>query len=112
MKKKKPFSKKEAEKIAYEKWLLSLEKLAPNFSSQPLEKKGRQTLTDYKLSPPPGRSVSVGKSRVTAGASTAPLSSPQYTGTKVLGIGTMHKSNMVPIFAEEEAKDIATMRRN
>lgn len=34
-----------------------------------------------------------------------------YTGTKILGIGTMHKSNAVPIFSDEEAKDIATMRR-
>lgn len=38
-------------------------------------------------------------------------SSPVYTGTKVKGIGTMHKSNAVPIFSDEEAKDIATMRR-
>lgn len=37
--------------------------------------------------------------------------SPVYTGTKVKGIGTMHKSNAVPIFSDEEAKDIATMRR-
>ena len=34
-----------------------------------------------------------------------------YTGTKVKGIGTMHKSNAVPIFSDEEAHDIATMRR-
>ena len=35
-----------------------------------------------------------------------------YTGTKMLGIGTMHKSNSVPIFSNEEAVEIATMRRN
>ena len=34
-----------------------------------------------------------------------------YTGTKMLGIGTMHKSNSVPIFSNEEAVEIATMRR-
>ena len=34
-----------------------------------------------------------------------------YTGTMVKGIGTMHKSNAVPIFSNEEAIDIATMRR-
>lgn len=38
--------------------------------------------------------------------------SPQYTGTKMLGLGTMHKSNTVPVFSEEEAKDISKMRRN
>jgi len=37
----------------------------------------------------------------------------KYSGErKLLGIGTMHKSNMVPIFDEEHAKDIAKMRRN
>jgi len=34
-----------------------------------------------------------------------------YTGTKIKGIGTMHKSNAVPIFSDEEAVDIAKMRR-
>jgi len=36
---------------------------------------------------------------------------PQYTGTKILGIGTMHKSNAVPIFSDEEAVEISKMRR-
>ncbi len=36
---------------------------------------------------------------------------PQYTGTKILGIGTMHKSNAVPIFSDEQAVEISTMRR-
>jgi len=34
-----------------------------------------------------------------------------YTGTLIKGIGTMHKSNAVPIFSDEEAVDIAKMRR-
>jgi len=37
--------------------------------------------------------------------------SPTYTGTKVVGIGTMHKSNLVPIFSDQEAEDISKMRR-
>lgn len=35
----------------------------------------------------------------------------QYTGDKMKGIGTLHKSNAVPIFTDEEAKDQAAMRR-
>ena len=41
----------------------------------------------------------------------------QYTGErKLLGIATMHKSNLVPVFEEEDgnrqyAKDLARMRR-
>lgn len=38
-------------------------------------------------------------------------SSVTYTGTNMLGIATMHKSNSVPIFKKEEAVDIASMRR-
>lgn len=36
---------------------------------------------------------------------------PKYTGDKIIGIGTMHKSNAVPIFSNDEAKDISSMRR-
>lgn len=36
----------------------------------------------------------------------------QYSGErKLLGIATLHKSNMVPVFDEQDAKDIAKMRR-
>lgn len=35
----------------------------------------------------------------------------QYTGDKMIGIGTMHKSNAVPIFNDSAAKDISSMRR-
>lgn len=37
--------------------------------------------------------------------------SPQYTGTYVIGIGQMHKSNAVPITNPQAAVDIARMRR-
>jgi malic enzyme len=46
---------------------------------------------------------------VTGAVSSKPA--PVYTGTKVLGIGTMHKSNAVPIFSDDEATEISTMRR-
>lgn len=34
-----------------------------------------------------------------------------YTGTKMIGIGTLHKSNAVPVFCDDEAKAMANMRR-
>ena len=34
-----------------------------------------------------------------------------YTGNKIIGIGTLHKSNAVPVFSQEEAIDISKMRR-
>lgn len=79
------------------------------------EKKRKRAMSaptlDYKLSTPVGRSTTNHiPSRVTEGGSTAPVHKV-YTGTKILGIGTMHKSNAVPIFSDEEAQDIARMRR-
>jgi hypothetical protein len=34
-----------------------------------------------------------------------------YTGTAMIGIATMHKSNSVPVFSVKEAIDISKMRR-
>ena len=65
----------------------------------------------YTLSAPPGRTTSNHiPSRDTGGNAT--LAAPKvYTGTKVKGIATMHKSNAVPVFSDEEAVDISRMRR-
>lgn len=42
----------------------------------------------------------------------AALAAPKvYTGTKMIGIAAMHKSNLVPIFNDDAAKDVASMRR-
>ena len=35
----------------------------------------------------------------------------KYTGTLITGIATMHKSNAVPVMNQEQAEDIARMRR-
>lgn len=37
--------------------------------------------------------------------------SAKYTGDQLVGIATMHKSNMVPVFKGQDAIDIARMRR-
>lgn len=37
--------------------------------------------------------------------------SPQYTGDAMLGIGQLHKSNAIPVFKQEDAADLAKMRR-
>lgn len=37
--------------------------------------------------------------------------SPCYTGTLVKGVAVMHKSNAVPVINDEQATDIARMRR-
>ena len=66
---------------------------------------------NYKLTTPVGRTNTHDiPSRVTPGSSTASISKV-YTGTKVRGIATMHKSNAVPVFSDEEAVEISRMRR-
>jgi len=81
------------------------------------EKKRKRALSaeplkgHYSLAIPADRSTAHLKSRgdFTGNATLAP---PKvYTGTKVKGIATMHKSNAVPVFSDEEAVDISKMRR-
>jgi hypothetical protein len=65
----------------------------------------------YKLGAPVGRFTSTHiPSRVTEGGSTAPVTKV-YTGDKIIGIATMHKSNAVPVFSDEQAVEISRMRR-
>jgi hypothetical protein len=67
---------------------------------------------EYKLTAPAGRETQQIGSRDTGhlGAISS-KQIPKYTGTKMLGIGQMAKSNAVPIFSKEEAIAVATMRR-
>jgi hypothetical protein len=65
----------------------------------------------YKLSIPADRSTKHIPSRNTGDGIASVKQIPKYTGTKMLGIGTMHKSNAVPIFSDDEAKSISSMRR-
>jgi hypothetical protein len=65
----------------------------------------------YSLTIPEGRNTTAHIKSVDTGGNAPLKPNPVYTGTKVKGIGTMHKSNAVPIFSDEEAHDIAKMRR-
>ena len=66
----------------------------------------------YKLSAPAGRGNTNHIPSLNSGACVATLAPAKvYTGTKVKGIATMHKSNAVPVFSDEEAIDISRMRR-
>ena len=66
---------------------------------------------NYKLTTPVGRTTSRDlPSRVTPGGSTAPVHKV-YTGDKVLGIATMHKSNAVPVIDQAQMEEISRMRR-
>jgi hypothetical protein len=79
------------------------------------EKKRKRALSaeplTYKLSAPIGRETAHVPS-LNSGAGVATMAQPKvYTGTAVVGIATMHKSNAVPVFSDEEAVEISRMRR-
>jgi hypothetical protein len=65
----------------------------------------------YKLTAPPGRGNTHHIPSVNTGGNATMAAPKVYTGTKVKGIATMHKSNAVPVFSDEEAIEISKMRR-
>ena len=66
----------------------------------------------YRLETPVGRTNTHHIPSLNTGGGVATLAPAKvYTGTKVKGIATMHKSNAVPVFSDEEAIDISKMRR-
>lgn len=90
----------------HEAWL---KKMGISQSSLPVDAKGRRTgiydIPEYSTGP-----------RVTSdcvAANGTARKSNTYTGDEIMGIGTMHKSNAVPIRRDspEAAKDLASMRR-
>ena len=91
-------------------------KLQKQWGVEAENKKRRRALEaeplQYKLSTPIGRTNTHHIKSLGADNGVATLRpAPVYTGTKIKGIGTMHKSNAVPIFSDEEAVAIANMRR-
>ena len=96
-------------KAEWEQRQVEWNKLAPRFSAVkgPTAKK-TCPVPQY----PPGREPQNYRSLDTGVTGAVTIKAiPQYTGTKIKGIGTMHKSNAVPIFSDEDAVDIAHMRR-
>lgn len=103
-KKKKTPAKKVAE---YQQWL---ENLPTTSFSKGIKKP--KAVEAYKPSKPHIRETPKYPSLATFGDScTKPIHGKVYTGDKMIGIGTLHKSNAVPIFSDDDAKDQALMRR-
>jgi hypothetical protein len=67
--------------------------------------------SSYSLKIPEGRNTTAHIKSVNTGGNAVLKPSPVYTGTMVKGIATMHKSNAVPVFSDEQAVDISKMRR-
>ena len=106
----------EAKKLAQQRqaeWdrkLVQFDKLAPKFSNGPYNAP-RVTIKNFMPTHPPGREAVAVPSQDTGWIPCVAVKDNQYTGSAVLGISTLHKSNGVPVFSQEEAIDISKMRR-
>jgi hypothetical protein len=72
---------------------------------------GSLTSSGYSLKIPEGRNTTAHLKSVDTGGNATLAPTKVYTGTMVKGIATMHKSNAVPVFSDEQAVDISRMRR-
>lgn len=89
----------------------SWEALLKKYATKTVVKPKQQLSDVYSLGKPARRETPKIPSLPFSGGACALKPTPVYTGTMIKGIGTMHKSNAVPIFSDEQAVEIATMRR-
>jgi hypothetical protein len=92
--------KKTKEAVEYQAWL---EKHKTNFVSKRKEYVSPKSITR------PTRYIPSLDSGI--GNATKPVEGIRYTGDKMIGIATMHKSNAVPVFQADDCKAISGMRR-
>jgi hypothetical protein len=105
-KKRKPTAKQRELDASWEKLLT---KYAP--TKAVVSKSTNLSDSGYKLAVPAERSTRQYPSRDTGTGSATKQAPKVYTGTSMLGIATMHKSNSVPVFSSQEATEISSMRR-
>ena len=94
----------------HDKWLRKMNAHPDQIAENKKKNAGNpiRSIPDYRST---GNNIPT--SDVIPGGSTAPQQKLVYSGErKLLGVATMHKSNMVPVFDTKDAKDIAQMRRN
>ena len=94
----------------------SWKELQKKWEVDALEKKRSRAMKaeplTYKLSTPPGRTTSTHIPSLNTGNTGGTLAAPKiYTGSEMIGIGQLHKSNAIPIFKKSDAEDLAKMRR-
>ena len=90
----------------------AVSKLAKEKDQDKGERKSVKEITEAKGAS--DQSISAANKNSTRSWITGPCTikqTPTYTGNKILGIATMHKSNAVPVFSDTEAKEVSSMRR-
>ena len=96
-----------SKKLQHEEWLVSMQSMTTNFSKT----KSKKTTGAFSSPKIPAGRESPKYESLDTGFITCGKTFQKYTGEKMMGIATMHKSNAVPVFTDNEAKEIASMRR-
>ena len=104
-KKSKPKLKPKAEREEYQAWL------DKHTSSVKVKSSKFKPLKGYHLAIPDDRNPRKYASLDSGVGNATKIPTKQYTGDKIVGIATMHKSNAVPVFNSEQAVEISSMRR-
>jgi hypothetical protein len=94
-----------AKQAEYDAWLKSIEAMKPK-SLRPMTVVKSPVVTGVFV-----RETQKIKSLDTGLLAATKPAPKVYTGSAMKGIATMHKSNAVPVFTDEQAKDISSMRR-
>jgi hypothetical protein len=81
------------------------------YSKWGINNKSTKLKTEYSLSTNYRGSENKVQSVEFTGGACSRKADKKYTGTLVVGISTMHKSNAVPIINQQQAEEIAKMRR-
>jgi hypothetical protein len=104
--------KREHERLEQE-WRELLKRQGAELETKRQSRAMKAPALTYKLSTPVGRSSGHDIASRDTGHSGAVATKaiPQYTGTSIVGISTLHKSNAVPVFSKQDAIDISKMRR-
>ena len=94
-----------AKQAQYDEWLKSIEAMKPK-NLRPMVVNRSPVVTGVFV-----RETQKIKSLDTGLLAATKQAPKVYTGSAIKGIATMHKSNAVPVFTDEQAKDISSMRR-
>ena len=95
-------------KKQHEDWLKSISEI-PRISNRTISRPLIKSMPVPKV--PAGRETPQYASIDTGFIPCTKKSQSSYTGDKMKGVATMHKSNAVPVFTDKEAQEISSMRR-
>ena len=100
--------KRKAEQLAdsWKRQIAVLDKMSNTKYSREakaVKKSLERVVLDLKIKTPPGRETVYVASQDTGWVACTRKKDQEYTGTAIVGISTLHKSNGIPVFSQQEA---------